>query len=318
MRVLRALLVAAVAVAVAPLAGQQAAHANSFPGLNEESWTRVDSPSGDSYTLTARLAIELTSTQSEGRFRLRLSCTRTDADTGATSANGCDFSFGSTAGAEWCSGASSPTSCVTRDLDDRGNTSEEVWVGSWHTMTNGQYYKVIASEFKANFNNGNGPAGVFHSLSAGTYRGHKIAGLARAEIGVGEPGCDKYLSGACNGGGTPWCAIFAIHIWRSAGINVDTGGDFSARGLGQWGVNHGRFVSRSAGPRVGDMVIYGAPAAGTPGGHNDIVVKVFSSTDIVVVGGNVSNQVRERRINPETQRMGTSNLPVSGYVRVHP
>ena len=162
MRVIRILVVAALVLALAPLAGQQAASANSYPGLVEESWSKTDS--GNTYTLTARIAIERITDWTVGRFRLRLSCTRNGAP------NGCDFLFGGTANAYWCSGPSSPTSCVTRVLDARQDSPEEVWVGTWHALEPGTAYQVKATDFRVNFNNGSGPNGTFHSISSGIHR----------------------------------------------------------------------------------------------------------------------------------------------------
>jgi len=162
MRVIRILVVAALVLALAPLAGQQAASANSYPGLVEESWSRTDS--GNTYTLTARIAIERITDWTVGRFRLRLSCTRNGAP------NGCDFLFGGTANAYWCSGPSSPTSCVTRVLDARQDSPEEVWVGTWHALEPGTAYQVKVVDFRVKFNNGSGPDGVFHSISSGIHR----------------------------------------------------------------------------------------------------------------------------------------------------
>src|SRR4029450_11359692 len=48
----------------------------------------------------------------------------------------------------WCD--SSPSwSCVTRELHDRGPSSEEVCVGTWHGLSNGVTYAVEATQFRA-------------------------------------------------------------------------------------------------------------------------------------------------------------------------
>jgi hypothetical protein len=142
-----------------------------------------------------------------------------------------------------------------------------------------------------------------------------IAGVARAEVGVGEPGCNRYSDpvwGSCAGGRIPWCAMFAKWVWKQAGVGLSLPADNTARGLGAWGAARGLF--KRGGPEVGDWVIYGEPSPGTPGGHVDVVVAVQGSGLITVVGGNVSGQVSQRAINPETATGGAGGFPVSGYV----
>jgi Putative serine esterase (DUF676) len=203
MRGIRILVIAALALVLAPLAGQQTARANSYPGLVEESWSRTDS--GNTYTLTARIAIERTTDWTVGRFRLRLSCTRNGAP------NGCDFLFGGTANAYWCSGPSSPTSCVSRVLDDRQDTPEQVWVGTWHGLQPGTAYQVRAVDFRVVFNNGSGPAGVFHSISSLVHRTPAVPGRAdsRSEPVFLVHGFDASLSGDGHDCGTQWGAAMS-------------------------------------------------------------------------------------------------------------
>lgn len=148
------------------LFGSTPAAANAYPGLVEANYSRTVSPSGDTYTLNARIAVEVTDDGTQGRLRFHLQCFRTDADTGGTSANGCDFYFGSGNNAFWCYGNPSPTTCVGRDLDDRQNSADETWVGSWHSLSAGTSYKVRVDEFRVVFNNGNGPDGSWHDLSS--------------------------------------------------------------------------------------------------------------------------------------------------------
>ena len=135
----------------------------------------------------------------------------------------------------------------------------------------------------------------------------KIAKYANDEVGVRAAGCDKYHP-QCDGGATPWCAMFATWVWEKAGVAGVPRGEFVARGLGKWGKNRGLF---SGTPRVGDWVIWGPPD-GAVGGHVDIVVAVHSATEIVVVGGNFSDKVTKRTVNPRSDT--TRGHTVSGYV----
>jgi hypothetical protein len=289
------------------------AHANSFPGLVEQDYTRVESPSGDSYTVRARIAIEVETPGVTGRLRFRLECFRTDADTGTTAPNSCDFHFSSGANGFWCSGTSSPTNCSPRDFPDVENSSNSLWVGSWHALQPKTVYAAKIDSFQAVFNSGAGPAGVFHAISSGTVKALRatIGAEAESEIGVSEPtGCMKY--GDCS---IDWCAMFARWVWDTAGVPGALPSTNVARGLGQWGVDHGLFKDRGSGfgtPQVGDWVIYGEPG-NVLGGHVDVIVSVGSST-ITVVGGNRSGAVRQKTIDPRVERAGTGNFLISGYV----
>jgi hypothetical protein len=92
-RRIAALLVPLMAVPIlVVMLGAGPAGANSYPGLYEKDWTWSDA-NGNAYTLTARIAIEVTTAGNEGRFRLRLKCTRTDSVTGRTAPNDCLFEF---------------------------------------------------------------------------------------------------------------------------------------------------------------------------------------------------------------------------------
>jgi hypothetical protein len=137
----------------------------------------------------------------------------------------------------------------------------------------------------------------------------KIAKLANDEVGVRQAACDRYHP-SCDRGETAWCAMFATWTWQMAGVPDVPRDIFAARGLGKWGKDHGLFHST---PKVGDWAIFGPPD-GQIGGHVDVVVAVHSDTEIVVVGGNVSDRVTKRTINPHTDRMGTANVLISGYV----
>ncbi|MCY1143579.1 tachylectin-related carbohydrate-binding protein [Actinoplanes sp. Pm04-4] len=144
----------------------------------------------------------------------------------------------------------------------------------------------------------------------------RIANLALGEVGTPESACDRYHS-SCNGGQVAWCAMFATWAWEQAGISGLPRSQWFAQGLGKWGVDRGLFKSRSGSaqgsPKVGDWAIYGQPAA-TGGGHVDVVTAVHPDGTLTVVGGNVSNKVSKRTINPATARMGVDNVLISGYV----
>jgi hypothetical protein len=137
----------------------------------------------------------------------------------------------------------------------------------------------------------------------------KIVKLANDEVGERESRCDRYHE-RCDAGDLAWCAMFATWTWERVGVTGVPRNMFVARGLGQWGRNKGLFRST---PKVGDWAIYGPPD-GRVGGHVDVVVAVHSATEIVVVGGNVSNRVTKRTINPRTARAGSGGFLISGYV----
>lgn len=144
----------------------------------------------------------------------------------------------------------------------------------------------------------------------------KIATLANGEVGTTESGCDKYNTG-CNNGANDWCAMFATWTWAAAGVSGVPRSEWVARGLGQWGVSHGLFKSRTGtahgSPKPGDWAIYGPPD-GQTGGHVDVITAVHPDGTLTVVGGNVSNKVTRRVIDPDTARSGTGNFLISGYV----
>ncbi len=159
------------------------------------------------------------------------------------------------------------------------------------------------------------PSTCTSTTPANPIRG-KIASLALGEVGTGEASCDKYNDG-CNHGANDWCAMFATWTWSTAGVSGVPRGTWVARGLGKWGVDHGLFKSRSGSahgsPKPGDWAIYGAPD-GTTGGHVDVVTAVHPDGTLTVVGGNVSNKVTKRTIDPDTARSGADNVLISGYV----
>ncbi|WP_404867270.1 CHAP domain-containing protein [Kitasatospora griseola] len=150
------------------------------------------------------------------------------------------------------------------------------------------------------------------AASAATRPG--IVAVAQAEVGVSEPsGCDKYNIDCSS---TAWCAAFAEWVWNKAGVSpVPT--TLVARGVGQWGVDHGLFKYRSNGggsPQPGDIVVYGTPA-NVSGGHMGIVESVNSDSTITTIEGNYSNKVTRRsHIDPATATNTSSGLNISGYV----
>jgi len=144
----------------------------------------------------------------------------------------------------------------------------------------------------------------------------KIATLVKNEVGTVEADCDKYHS-SCDGGRVAWCAMFATWSWATAGVSGVPRGQWYAQGLGKWGVDHGLFRYRSGSnhgsPKIGDWAVYGPPQA-EGGGHVDVVTAVHPDGTLTVVGGNVSNKVSKRTIDPDTARMGADNVLISGYV----
>jgi len=142
----------------------------------------------------------------------------------------------------------------------------------------------------------------------------QIVSVARGQIGNSEAngGCLKY--GPCRD--YDWCAMFATWVWRTAGVD-DVPSSWVARDLGEWGVQHGLFKRRTStsdgDPQPGDWAIYGPPD-GQTGGHVSVVSAAFSDGRISTVDGNVDDRVLERTIDPDTQRAGTDNVLISGYV----
>ncbi|WP_370949935.1 tachylectin-related carbohydrate-binding protein [Amycolatopsis sp. cg5] len=144
----------------------------------------------------------------------------------------------------------------------------------------------------------------------------KIAALANGEVGTLEAQCDKYHS-ACDRGALDWCAMFATWSWSAAGVSGVPRDKFIARALGEWGVQRGLFKSRTGtahgSPKPGDWVIYGPPD-GTTGGHVDVIVAVNPDGTITTVGGNLSDRVRRKTIDPDTATSGSQGKHISGYV----
>ncbi|MFC0526095.1 FG-GAP-like repeat-containing protein [Phytohabitans kaempferiae] len=141
-----------------------------------------------------------------------------------------------------------------------------------------------------------------------------IVTVAEGEVGNSEANgrCTKY--GPCRT--TAWCAMFAEWVWRNAGVSPVFTTDV-ATAVGTWGQQQGLWKARpSSGvgsPAPGDVVVWGAPGSGV-GGHVGIVHSVHSDGTITTVEGNQNDAVVKRRINPVTQRAGTRNVLISGYV----
>ena len=154
------------------------------------------------------------------------------------------------------------------------------------------------------------------SVNLGNQLRSKIAKLALNEVGTTESACDRYNS-ACDAGAIAWCAMFATWTWDAAGISGVPRGQYYADGLGAWGVDKGLFKWRSnsthGSPKIGDWAIYGQPQA-AGGGHVDVVTAVHPDGTLTVVGGNVSDKVSKRTIDPDSARMGADNVLISGYV----
>jgi hypothetical protein len=148
------------------LFGSTPAAANSYPNLYEYSWKWTEPGTGDVYQLKARITTEVTTSGSQGRFRLRLECLKTDSDTGGTAHNPCIFQWTNAPyNAFWCFGRPDIETCYTRGLDSRYDPDgNELWYGSWHNLSTGVTYAVQAVSFRAVFNAGNGHVGAWHAI----------------------------------------------------------------------------------------------------------------------------------------------------------
>lgn len=305
----RLMVVALAAVGLAPamvLTGSQPAQAG-YAGLEEKSWSRVDG--GNTYKLTARIAIE-TDGAGNGRFRFRMECFKNGA------VHTCAMRFGSGYNAYWCNtqvpntSSTPPAACASRELDARTG-SNEVWVGSWHTLGHQEEW-VYARGFYVVFNAGAGPTGTQHWIASN----NAIVNLAnqQAANGYAEWGsnCNYYSPGGPGAVCAEWCAMFATWVWDITGVPEVTSTVrqmYAARGLGQYGVQWGTFHRGS--PKVGDWVIWGEPGFVTPG-HVDILVGTYSDGSLSVVGGNVGDRVTKRRVYPGSTI--TNGQRISGYV----
>jgi hypothetical protein len=133
-----------------PLVPATPAAANSYPGLVEKEWYHGDD------ILNARIAIEVNSAK-EGRFRLHLSCFRTDAS-GRRSPQICDFDH--TALTCWFHELQ-PGVCETQA--DKKDVADYTWVGSYRKLVAGDWYVADAEGFRAKFH-ASGYQGAEHRI----------------------------------------------------------------------------------------------------------------------------------------------------------
>jgi hypothetical protein len=143
---------------------------------------------------------------------------------------------------------------------------------------------------------GSGPSRTFRlpgrTALAGMTLGHRIAAIARSQVGYStDPAgsyCNKFSAywGAgdtnCASGNTAeeWCADFAAWAWQKAGIAVPYGygaGDLNAGAISfyRWGVDHGTWHPADSGYRAsaGDVAVYGLNLGSYPtAAHVAVVV----------------------------------------------
>ena len=98
----------------------------------------------------------------------RLQCSSTDGTTGASGPHVCTFKFGDGQGAPedafWIFSGGS----YGKDLTGESKTgTDELWVGSWHSLSAGVSYRVKVQDFYASFSGG--PVGSFHTLESLTW-----------------------------------------------------------------------------------------------------------------------------------------------------
>jgi len=140
----------------------------------------------------------------------------------------------------------------------------------------------------------------------GTLR-DRIANIARAELAK-KPAERNGNNVVRYGGGTgalapystgqSWCADFATWVWTTAGVGnphmnncgkVDKKGQPMTNTIQFWAANNRTYRPLSAGPRVGDLLLFGRPGACN---HVTIVVGVRSDGWVQTIGGNESNRVK--------------------------
>ncbi|MBW1602596.1 peptidoglycan-binding protein [Streptomyces sp. JJ66] len=131
----------------------------------------------------------------------------------------------------------------------------------------------------------------------------KIVEIARSQLGVRETGnnCNPY--GWC----AAWCAMFGTWVWQEAGVDVPsyafTGAWFN------WGQRNGHSSWGYDGVQAGDAIMYGTgPSSVSTSTHVDLVERVNANGTLTVIGGNVSDAVTRRTINP-------ASAGIYGYVR---
>lgn len=161
-----------------------------------------------------------------------------------------------------------------------------------------------------------------HAAATPLVSASDVANLARAQVGNG---CRPYTTaGGASACDNYWCAVFASWVWRNAGV-PEAPDTWVATDTAVWAQQHGLWKPRPANgegdPQPGDMVVYGAPGAGT-GGHVGIVYSVNSNGTITTVDGDyggtsyTNSKVDLDTVNPVTATSGGKNWPISGYIQV--
>jgi hypothetical protein len=136
------------------------ADANNVVAINEDEYSH------GSDVLNARLGIERTTDSTQGRFRLRLRCFYTNPDTGAQTAQRCDFQFGLGNDVCWKDLTAGSTVCGT--LDTRNDRYDEVWTGTYRTLVRGHRYQAVVDDYRAHFND-SGYTGAYHDIASLVY-----------------------------------------------------------------------------------------------------------------------------------------------------
>lgn len=123
----------------------------------------------------------------------------------------------------------------------------------------------------------------------------RIVDIARSQLGVRES------AGNCNPYGwcAAWCAMFGTWVWQEAGVDVP---DYAFTGAWfNWGLRNGHSSWGYNGVRAGDAIMYGSsPSSVSTSTHVDLVEKVNANGTLTVIGGNVSDSVKRRTIDPST------------------
>jgi hypothetical protein len=125
------------------------AAADSYQGLVEKRWSWPQPGTGDSYVLTARIAIQVSTDGTQGKFRFRLACTKVDAETGDEYGIRCNYQIRPDyQHAYWIE---NNIVVANRKLGDWPNDFFHVWTGSWHTLRRGTTYSTGVDQFRAVF-----------------------------------------------------------------------------------------------------------------------------------------------------------------------
>jgi hypothetical protein len=126
------------------------AEADSYQGLRQVRWSWTQPETGDSYVLTARIAIQVSTDGTQGNFRFRLACTKVEANTGNVSGVRCDLQFNPyySTHAYW---VENRIITAKKKLTDWPNDFEHVWTGTQHTLRSGTTYSTGVDAFRAVF-----------------------------------------------------------------------------------------------------------------------------------------------------------------------